>query len=200
MKAFNLISLALLVFISSGCTRSTHESMFEDIKILNEEKQQLGNRVKELEAQNRQLTQQLAHFSEFDISDGNNLLPIVENVTLTNRTGFVDIDNDGTKDNVVVYILPYDRTIDVFKATGFVEVQLWDLEEPDNNALLYQWIIKPLELTQSWEQGFLSCYYKLNFDIDYEIMQAGKQYTLKVSFTDYISGKSFNIQKAIEYN
>lgn len=199
MKIFQLICLGAIVLLSGGCNRDIRQSFFDDIKLLNEENSQLKNRIDELERENRQLNEQVDTLSTLELSDRKKVFPIVNNLKVSGRSGFVDSDNDEVKDRIAVYVLPYDKDNDVIKAAGNLSIQLWDLNEAEENSKLYDMDISSQELAGHWANAFMKSYYKITLDINTSNMQAGKQYTLKVKFTDYVSGRVFDTQKVITY-
>ena len=110
------------------------------------------------------------------------------------RTGFVDGNKDGKKEKLLVYIKPYDATGDAIKSAGSVDVQLWNLEERPEKAMIGQWAISPEELSQMWINSFITGYYRVSLDVNSPELEKDKGYTVKVTFTEYITGKVFEQQ------
>ena len=198
-QSLKVICLGTSVLLFCGCDRDIGQSFFDDIKTLKEENQTLQYKVDELEKENRQLNEQVDTLSTLKLSDRQKVFPIVEKITLSRRTGFIDRDKDQIKEGLVVYVIPFDKAKDSIKAAGKLSVQLWDLEKSANGAKLYNWEISSAELGELWANAFTSNYYKLDLNINPDKMQIDKQYTLKVKFTDYISGRVFDTQKVVVY-
>ena len=199
MKAFKLISCVFLALLPAGCNRDIRQSFFDDIKTLDTQNDTLENKVARLQAENTQLKQQVNALSGLDVSDKQKAMPVVEKFTLTKRTGFVDKNSDGISDTLVVYVQPFDRDDDAIKAPGQLTATLWNLELTEAPALMYTWDFPPDQLSGQWSHAFTTNYYKLTLPVEPDKFHPGKEYTLKVNFTDYISGRTFDTQKAITY-
>ncbi len=121
----------------------------------------------------------------------------LESIEISGRSGLYDKDKDGTKETLVVYVRTIDDAGDAIKAVGSVEVQLWDLEAQDN-ARLAQWQIKPEELKRLWSSTVMTSYFRLTFDVSELLRDNEKELTVKVTFTDYITGNILRKQRVIQ--
>lgn len=121
----------------------------------------------------------------------------LEGVNLTKYSGIYDKNNDSIKESLIVYVQPIDNTGDVVKAAGTVDVQLWNLNTGDKNALLGEWHIGPQELKKLWFSTLLSTNYRLIFNVGDKIKGLTEPLTVKVTFTDYLTGQKFEQQKAV---
>ena len=106
-------------------------------------------------------------------------------------SNFFDKDSDGTQEKLVVYVQPIDTEGDVVKAAGTVAVQLWNLSNPNGEALLGQWKVEPAELRKLWFNSLTTTSYRLTFDRPEAVGVLSEPLTLKVTFTDYLTGESF---------
>ena len=79
-----------------------------------------------------------------------------------------------------------------------MDVQLWDLNKDNGQALLSQWQVKPDELKELWFASIVSVNYRLTFDIADKITEFEEPLTVKVTFTDYLTGKVFKDQRVIK--
>ena len=118
-------------------------------------------------------------------------------VEVTSRSGLYSNDTDKKKNRLVVYLKPIDDMGDVVKAAGTVDVELWNLNLPAQNAMLGQWKVVPEQLKKNWTGSMLTNYYKLQFDVASILTGEEKELTLKVQFTDYLTGKIFKSQRVI---
>ncbi len=84
------------------------------------------------------------------------------------------------------------------KATGAVDVQLWDLNKEQDEALVGQWHVGPEELKGLWFATLIIINYRLTFDVGEKIEEFKEPLTVKVTFTDYLSGKVFKEQRVIK--
>jgi len=79
-----------------------------------------------------------------------------------------------------------------------VDVQLWDLNKTNGQALLGQWKVEPDELKKLWFATLVTINYRLTFDVTDIVESLEEQLTVKVTFTDYMTGKVFKEQKVIK--
>lgn len=124
-------------------------------------------------------------------------LSTLSSVELTDRSDLYSKGEDKKKNTLIVFLKPIDDMGDVVKAAGAVEVELWNLNLPPENAMLEKWKIEPEELKKTWTSSLMSTYYKLQFDVGSILTGSEKELTLKVQFTDYLTGKIFKGQKVI---
>ena len=130
--------------------------------------------------------------------DENENIYVLEKVALTKHTNLYDKDGDGTREKLVVYIEPIDKDGDIIKATGAGEDELWDLNRENGQAKLDQWNVEADELSKLWFQTMMRTNYRLTFDITGLVNEFKEPLTVKVVFTDYLTGKTFKQQHVIE--
>lgn len=200
IKLFCTLSyvLCFLAFVA-GCGEAYTESPLQErIDTLTIQQKQLESQLEQSKAENEQLKKQIHTLSGLpDQLKGENLYS-VQNVEIGKYTGFFDKDKDGTKEKLIVYIEPIDEQGDVIKAAADIEVELWDLSKTDGSALLAKWpAVKPDELKNLWFASMVKVNYRLTFDITDKVESFDEPLTVKVTFTDYLSGKVFKKQKVI---
>ena len=124
----------------------------------------------------------------------------VSGIEFGRYTGARDKDNDGFDDGIIVYMVPRDRTGDKIKAAGEVEIELWDLEAAEGERELGRWHFGIEELPKYWLSLTLTNHFK--FELDWAPGKAPKHknLTLKLKYTDVLTGKEFEIQKLITTN
>ena len=192
-----ILAGCLLVFVI-GCEGTSRKvPSAERVRTLRQEKKQLTRQLEQSRTQNEQLKKQVQVLSGLPEDKLENLYDL-QKIKLTRYTGFYDKDKDGKKEKLIVYIQPIDEDDDIVKATGAVDVQLWDLNREDGQALLGEWHVKPNELKELWFATILIINYRLTFDIADKIDNPEEALTVKVTFTDYLSGKIFKEQKVIK--
>jgi cell division protein FtsB len=194
-----LFSVFCLYFIA-GCenANSIKTPLVEQIGNLTEQKTQLENQLEQTRAENKQLKKQMHVLSGLpEQVKGENLYRL-EKIEIGRYTGFFDKDKDGEKEKLIVYIQPIDEEGDIVKAGGTVDVQLWDLNKEEGQALLGQWHVEPGELKKLWFATLITINYRLTFDIADKVKSFDEPLTVKVTFTDYLSGKVFKEQKVIK--
>ena len=86
----------------------------------------------------------------------------------------------------------------MIKVAGTVDVQLWDLNKADNQAMLGQWRIEPGKLKKLWFATMLGTNYRLTFGVADIIGDTEAPLTVKATFTDYLTGRVYEEQKVIK--
>jgi hypothetical protein len=195
--------LAALVF-AGGCENLNE--LKNKIVTLTESKKQLHNELERAELENEQLKQQVRTLSELKPEVRLENVYNTQRIQITRYTGFYVNEKDGKirsgmpngkEKKLVVYFQPIDQDGDVIKATGVVDVELWDLNRPVKDALLGRWQMGPEELRKCWFATVLIINYRLSFDAPAEVDKIKGSLVVKVTFTDYLSGRVFEEQKVI---
>ncbi|MHC4295419.1 MAG: hypothetical protein ACYSTL_07520 [Planctomycetota bacterium] len=118
----------------------------------------------------------------------------VERIELGRYTGAADLDGKAGDDGIKVFLKPIDRAGSVVKAAGDVKIQLFDLgiEPPDNLIGEYEWT--PGQIAKQWSSGFVA--YHFSFECPWKgSAPQHDEITVRVEFTDYLTGKTFTAQK-----
>ncbi len=195
---YRLVVAALAVgVLLLGCDGGTEKSLFDQIKLLAEEKTELKLQVEKLQGENAELTKRVETLTSIGPEVRLDVLGRLESIEISGRSGLYDKDKNGTKETLVVYVRTIDDAGDAIKAVGSVEVQLWDLEAEDN-ARLAQWRIKHEELKRLWSSTVMTSYFRLTFDVSELLRDNEKELTVKVTFTDYITGNILRKQRVIQ--
>lgn len=199
MRTYAFILLTLLL-IFSGCEGGNHVKLLEDKNTqLEKENRQLQKDVDAIKTENQQLTNQVKTLADLSPEVRIDSLYDLESVKLTRYTNFYDRDKDGTKEKLIVYIQPIDAEGDIIKASGSVEIELWNLNKgTDEGALLAKWTVGPEELKKMWFATVVTENYRPVFDITDIVESFDQPYTVKMTFADYVSGKVFSEQHVIE--
>jgi len=192
--------ILIFVFLSvAGCQNEQQkESTAARIEQLTQEKAQLQEQIEQARSENERLKEQVRVLSglpeEVKLENTRRL----KSLKVGRFTGFYDKDKDGKKEKLIVYIEPMDEEGDRIKAGGTVDVQLWDLNKSQDDALLGQWHVTSDELRKAWFDTLLSTNYRCVFDITGKVEDFTKPLTVKVTFTDYLTGRTFTDQRAIK--
>jgi hypothetical protein len=195
---FAFCILFFLILITGCANPNGKESPDVQIEQLTQEKTQLQKQFEKSEIENKQLKQQIQVLSGLPKEVKLENLNQLKSVKIGRYTGFFDKDKDGKKEKLIVYIQPVDEQGDTIKAVGVVDVQLWDLNKTDGEALLSQWKVEPDELKKLWFATMLTTNYRLTFEVADIIESIEEPLTVKVIFTDYMTGKVFKEQKVIK--
>jgi hypothetical protein len=194
--AYAILAASLVAFVV-GCENGDKSPVTEQLDTLRAEKAQLAYELEQAESRNEQLEGQIKVLSGLpeDKLEG---LYEVQAVKVTRYTNLYDKDKDGEYEKLIVYIQPIDEEGDVVKATGAVDVQLWDLNRDEDNALVGSWHVGPEELKELWFATIITTNYRLTFDVSDKIEEFKEPLTVKVTFTDYLTGKVFQEQRVIK--
>ena len=191
--------IGCLLAAATGCSGPDKQlPLLDKIARLTEEKEDLAKQAERKQAEMEQLQKQAKVLSGLpEEVKGENLYSI-EAVKITRLTNLYDKDQDGKKEKLIVYVQPIDQDGDIIKAAGDADVELWDLNNEAAKAKLGAWQVKNDELRKLWFAALMGTSYRLTFDIDDKVKDATEPLTVKVAFTDYLTGKVFKEQRVIK--
>lgn len=122
----------------------------------------------------------------------------VDRIDLDRLSGMYDDNRDGVPDGIVLYVRLYDADNDVLKAAGSVRVSLYDLSLPDGQQSLARFDYSAEELKPLWFGRFMTSHYTLRLPFGPNCRKpSGQSVTAVVVFTDLLTGRSFEVQKAL---
>ena len=187
------------LLILAGCNSTNEKTqLLEKVEQLTEENSKLTSRIKQSESQNKQLQKQVQVLSDLPADVKGENVYTVRQIKIGRFSGFYNKNDSDEKEILIVYVRPIDDEGDAIKASGTVDVELWDLNQPENKALLGHWKVGPQELKHLWSATMLTINYRLTFNISDIVKDFDKPYTVKVKFTDYLSGRVFEDQRVIK--
>ncbi|MBA7680796.1 hypothetical protein ES703_89117 [subsurface metagenome] len=187
-----------LLVIAAGCENAGRKlSLTEEINTLRREKKVLARQIEKSKLENKDLKKQIRVLSDLPPGVKTENLYRLQRIKITKYTDFYDKDKDGRKEKLIVYIQPLDEDGDIIKAVGAVDVRLQDPNKNKDQAPLGQWHVEPNQLKKLWLATFISTNYKLTFDVADKIEGLKEPLTVKVTFTDYLTGNVFNEEKKI---
>jgi cell division protein FtsB len=195
---FAFCFLIFLLLVTGCATPNDKESPAVKIERLTQENTQLREQIEQSNTENKQLKDQIQVLSGLPKNVRLENFNRLERIEIGRYTGFFDKDNDGKKEKLIVYIQPVDEQGDTIKVTGTVDVQLWDLNKTNGQAMLGQWKVEPDELKKLWFATIITINYRLTFDVTNIVESLEEPLTVKVTFTDYMTGKVFKEQKVIK--
>ena len=195
-----LLCLTALLHLVTGCKTAGTKKLApaDQIDRLTLRETQLEGEIKQLKAENEELKKQIEVLSGVNPEERGKNIYDLQKVNISRYTDFYDKDKDGKKEKLIVYVQPIDEEGDIVKVAGTVDIQLWDLNKADGEAQLAQWRVEPAELKKLWFAALMSTYYRLTFDIADIVQDFKEPLTVKLTFTDYLTGKVFKDQKVIE--
>ena len=189
-----LVLLGVLPLSSCGSTPPGDGSS-ERIAQLQKERLELQGQIERLEQQTKRLQGQVETLAGLPAAVEKSYLYHLKQVKLSKYTGLYDRSGDKVVDTLVVYLKPIDQDGDIVKAAGLVDVQLWNLEGSPQGAMIGQWRVEPPELRESWYASLLTINYRLEFELPPTARALGSPLTVKVQFTEMLSGKVFAQQR-----
>ncbi len=175
----------LVAVLATGCGIGSERKAPAEIKVqqIAREKTELMRDLQQAKAENQQLAEQIKALSVFP--EDKPLNPYrLQRVKITRYSNFYDKDNDGKREKLIVYVEPVDLDGDAVKAAGTVDVQLWNLNNLNGQAMLGQWQVDPNDLRKLWYDTLVSANYRLTFDAPPELDVLAEPLTVKVTFTD----------------
>jgi cell division protein FtsB len=191
----------ILIFILavSGCNKANEKAqMLDKIEQLTEQNKELTGALVQSKSENEQLKGQVNVLSSLpDEVKGENLYSL-QKIKIGRYTDFYDKDDDGKKETLIVYIQTIDEQGDKMKAPGTAEVELWDLNKQDGQAMLARWKVEQEELKKLWYATMLTINYRLTFDITEVVKSFNKPLTVKAKFIDHLTGRTFEDQRVIK--
>jgi len=200
VRVFGYLLTAVLLMGVAGCTEAEKQADPQAVRIasLERENADLSEQNENITSDNTSLRENIKVLSGLpDKASLDDLCP-VESVGITKITGFYDKDDDGTRESLVVYVQPVDTVDDAVKAAGAMDVELWDLGREPDGARLGQWRVGPEELRKMWFSTWMRTNYRLTFESPASAEDLDKPLTVKITFTDYTTGRVFQEQYVIE--
>ncbi len=194
------VAVATLAAISlSGCgIGSARDPELQlEVEKLERQRAELQAQLDQSQVEIKQLEEQIRALSGLPKDGRDNPYPL-KSIKITRYTNFYDKDEDGRKEKLIVYVEPVDVEGDTLKAAGTAHVQLWNLNKPSDQALLGQWEVQPGELRKLWFETLVSTSYRLTFDAPAGTEIVSEPLTVKVNFTDSLTGKILRDQHVIE--
>jgi hypothetical protein len=192
-RALWVLTATLLAGCGIGSARKPPLEM--KVEALQQEKAQLARSAEQCQVENEQLRQQIKALAALPKDRSENPYTLTS-VRLTRFTGFYDTDKDGKREKLLVYVQPIDESGDVIKAAGIMNVELWNLNKPGDQAVVGRWQIQMAELRKLWVNAIVSNY-RLPFDVSVTPELLTQPLTIKITFTDYLSGEIFRDQQVI---
>lgn len=201
LSAVSALLFALTLLPVAGCGIGSERKDPLEIRAqkLELEKTELMRDLQQSRAENKQLADQIKTLSVIPQSERANLYKL-DRVNIVKYSNFYDKDNDGKREKFIVYVQPVDAQGDAFKAAGTVSVQLWNLNNLNGQALLGQWQVEPKALRDMWFDTLVSANYRIVLDTPEKLDILADPLTIKVTFTDYLSGEIFRDQHVIDPN
>lgn len=192
-------AFSILIFLVAGCQKNNEKAeLIVQMEQLTQQNEQLQEQIDQTKTENKELQKRVQVLSALPGDARVENLYSVQQIKIGRLSGFFDKDKDGKREKIIVYITPVDKQGDGIKAAGTANVQLWDLNKTNGEALLGEWDVEPDKLKKAWFKTVLAVNYRLAFDIPDTVKSFDEQLTVRITFTDYLSGRVFKEQKVIQ--
>ncbi len=125
------------------------------------------------------------------------MIPHTAKIELGSYTGgyYTDVTKkEKGQDAVKVYLMPIDPQGSVIKAPGSVSIRVFDLAAPEGKSLLGECSFNDEQVAKNWYSGVLSAYH-YSFVCPFKTQPQHDEVTIRVEFTDYITGQHFTQTK-----
>jgi len=192
------VLLMLTAMAPAGCGIGSARKHPLELKVeaLQQEKAEVARDLEQCQVEKEQLRQQVKALAVLPKEGRENFYKLTS-VRIARFTGFYDTDKDGRREKLLVYVQPTDTNGDIIKAAGTVHVQLWNLNGPGDQSLIGEWQVEPDRLRKLWV-GALVSDYRLAFDVSLTPELLAQPLTVKIAFTDYLTGEVLRDQTIIE--
>jgi len=191
-----LLSLAAILLAGCGIGSERKHPLELKVQALQREKAEVVRNLEQCQVENEQLQEQVKAMAALPRDSRENPYKLTS-VRIARFTGFYDKDEDGRREKLFVYLQPIDENGDIVKAAGTVHVQLWNLEDPNGKTVIGQWQVRPAELRKLWISALVS-EYRIPFDVSLTPELLARPLTVKVTFTDYLTGQVFTDQHVVQ--
>ena len=189
-KISKLLLLSALVFVGlAGCSNVIPEVSDCELRYqrLEDELQQAKLTIQQKDKQIASLQKLPDNYLEYMVT--------ADKISLGRYTRVEDSDSDLKIDSLVVYLNIYDKHSDAVKVAGSFNVELWDLNASEESNMVKSWEFTPKEFETYWD-GMLGTSYRFNLPVD-QYAPAGSSLTVKCSFSELITGRSWDVQKQV---
>lgn len=188
------VFLSLVVVTFAGCN-SQEGALAKQIRTLTRENEALRRDFNEEQQRAAGLERRVEALRAFGHERAEYLVTVAE-AKLGRFTGAFDADEDGIDEGVKVYLELRDRQGDMIKAGGQVDIELWDLAG-ETGGPVAQRHYAPGETQEHWLGGLMANHYKFEVEWSDGNRPAGENVTVRLRFTEALTGKVFEVQEMI---
>jgi hypothetical protein len=121
----------------------------------------------------------------------------VHDVRFARLTGGIDLDGQPGDEGIVVYLQPVDESGAIIKAAGSALVQVYDLQAEQGRQLIGEYEIDADQMAALWSDRFMTRHYAIRCPWSREQPPLHRDLTVRVEFTEYLTGRTFHHQAAV---
>lgn len=189
----------LFMVILPACNGAQGTAQTTRIQALEDELEQCQRRRAAQDDRISELGRQIEQLSAMPEARRQAAFPRVQRVDAAPLSGGYDDDRDGVDDGIVIYLSCHDEDGDAVKAPGMVRVRLLNLSAPAAQQVVGESTVEPEALRKLWYGRVASQHYAIRTPwADGRRRPPAAKITAVVTFTDLMTGRSFEWQGAIE--
>jgi hypothetical protein len=187
----------LVVGVLAGCNGPTTTERFRQ---LDQKVRELTDQVEKLNgdlaSKNALITAQQQQIATLQRLGAERLekLYYVTAIKLERLTGGADYDGKPGDDGITVYLQPVDQNGHVIKAAGDIRIELFDLSNPDGRRLIGEYVWDVDHTRELWHGRLMTHHYTAKCPWRTG-PPAHDEVTIRVAFTDYLTGQTFRAQQ-----
>jgi hypothetical protein len=193
----SILLLAAGLLLTPACSPYEQVDFSDQLNACRDDRADLQRRNKELAEQVKTLEGRVERLQQIGGPQRIELLYPVSAIDIDD-TAAVDTDDIDGDDAVKVMLRPMDAHGSVLKRAGRVRVRLFDLAAEEAETLLHECVWTPEELGKNWYGGF--GVYQFSLTCPLKKRPSQKEVTVRVTYTDYLSGKEFSKQAVVQVN
>ena len=197
-RTYGLLALAAVLLAGCGIGSERTSQLEMKVRDLEREKAQLTGQLEQCRIEAEQVKAQVKALAVLPQDKKESQFYALSGVKIARFTDFYDKNDDGQREKLIVYVQPVDQAGDAIKTGGAVSVQLWNLNDPNGKALLGQWQVLPDQLYKLWFNTLTLTAFRLMFDAPVTPETLAQPLTVRMTFTDYLTGQVFTDQYVIQ--
>lgn len=164
-----------------------------DLQLTQEKVSQLEAKTAEQQETIRNLQARIAELRKMDTGAIDQLIVPVR-IELANLSGGYDDDGKAGDDGIELFVQPIDRDQHVVKAAGALQVQLYDLANPDDGQLIFERSFDLPTTRSLWYGRMWTHHFTVRCPWPEGRPPAHNEITARVVFTDLLTGNSLKVQ------
>lgn len=183
--------LPALAALAGGC-KAPDNSLQAKVIAMQQENARLADDKKALQSHIDEQNKQIETLRSLGGEKRLEKLYVVKTIQLGRFTGGVGGTDEKGDHGVKVYLEPMDQHGSILKAAGEVKVEVYDLAAPPRENLVLERRFSIEEVAGQWFGGFGTYHY--SFECDWQTPPRHDELTIRVEFTDYLTGQKFSAQ------
>lgn len=158
---------------------------------------ELSKQVVELSAKVESQKKQIETLQALGDKRMENVFTVAE-IEIGRHSGGINTDQNPGHDAVRVFLKPLDKQGHVLKAAGDIKIQLFDLAQPKDQMLFAEYTYPVKDIGKYWAGGLLANQYSFECRFPEGKTPAHADVILRVTFTDYLTGRTHTTQKLLK--